>query len=55
MYGLMEQKFTTSPNQETFSNVVEIEPYRRAREARRVAPAVLDWPTGAQLAWALAH
>jgi hypothetical protein len=55
MYGLMEGEFATSPDQETFSNVVEIDSYRRVEETKRIAPAVLDWPAGVQVAWDLAH
>jgi hypothetical protein len=55
MYGLMEEQFATLPEQETFSNVVEIASRRPVEEAKRIAPAVLDWPAGVQIAWDLAH
>jgi hypothetical protein len=55
MYGLMEQEFTISLEQEMPSNVVDLDSYRRAKQSKGVERAVLDWPAGVQVAWALAH
>jgi hypothetical protein len=55
MYRFAEERLVTSSDQETRSNVIDLNSRRPIRATKRVAPMVSGWPANLQIAWELAH
>src|SRR5690242_13093456 len=55
MYRLNEERLVTSSDQETRSNVIDLNSRRRIPLAKRIVPMVSDWPGNVQVAWDLTH
>lgn len=55
MYRSTEERLTTTIDQESRSNVVDLSSYRRVQRTKHVAPTASDWPVNLQIAWDLAH
>jgi hypothetical protein len=55
MYRFTEQRLVTSSDQESHSNVIDLNSRRRIRATERIVPMVSDWPANVQIAWGLAH
>jgi hypothetical protein len=55
MYRLSEERLVTSSDQESRSNVIDLNSRRRIRLVKRIVPMVSDWPGNVQVAWDLTH
>jgi hypothetical protein len=55
MYRFTDERLVMSSDQETRSNVIDLNSRRRIRATRRIVPMVSDWPANVQIAWELAH